>query len=71
MNKVPLLKFYANWKEYARLAGFIRNQLMVKQSPDLVVAFYRGEITIGTNMTIQLAKQENIPILEIDKEVRI
>ena len=35
---------YANWDEFGKAAGPIRNQAMLSQQPDLVVAFpgYRG-----------------------------
>ena len=49
----------ANWKQYGRRAGPIRNREMLELSPDLLVAFPGGR---GTADMISAAEQKGIPI---------
>ena len=52
----------AQWKKYGRRAGPIRNQNMLGQSPDLVVAFPGGR---GTADMIRRAKAAGVEVLEV------
>jgi len=51
----------ANWHEYGRAAGKIRNKLMIETQPDLVVAFWDGA-SRGTVDTITRAIRAKIPV---------
>ena len=54
--------FEANWKQYGRAAGPIRNSQMLeyaKQENPMVIAFWNGE-SHGTKDTINKAKKLNI-----------
>ena len=53
--------FYPNWSSQGRKAGFLRNQKMVEQKPDVVLAFQVQRST-GTQHTIDLAKAAGIPV---------
>lgn len=44
----------ADWQNYGRKAGYLRNVQMIAEEPDLVVAFFYGE-SRGTQMTVDLA----------------
>ena len=57
----------ANWKEYGRSAGPIRNALMADMGADLLVAFPGGA---GTANMIKVAKSAGIPVLEPTKDPR-
>lgn len=39
-KNIPVKPFPADWKKYGRSAGPIRNSEMLKENPDLVVAFH-------------------------------
>ena len=59
-------KFPANWKEYGKRAGYIRNAQMLNEGkPDLVVAFPGGK---GTQMMIKLAKAAGVKVVEVKDE---
>lgn len=50
----------AQWEEYGRSAGYIRNQKMVDSGADLCVAFPLGD-SFGTRNCIKIAKKAGIP----------
>jgi hypothetical protein len=54
----------ANWKKYGKRAGPIRNQHMLGQSPDLVLAFPGGR---GTADMVRRAKEAGVKVVEIDR----
>ena len=54
--------FHADWVGYGRRAGPIRNQEMVDEKPDVVIAFPGG---YGTQNCIQLAKKAGLNVVEI------
>jgi len=56
-NNIPIKIFYPNWDLYGKKAGFIRNELIVKNS-DIIIAFWDGK-SKGTNHSINLAKKYN------------
>lgn len=47
----------ANWKRYGRAAGPIRNRAMLKESPDLLVAFPGNS---GTRDMVEAAKEAGL-----------
>lgn len=53
----------AEWKEYGRAAGPIRNRLMLDQKPDLVIAFHDDiEHSRGTKDCVTEARKRGIPV---------
>lgn len=52
----------ADWATHGKSAGFIRNQQMINENPDLVIAFWDGK-SKGTKHTLGLAKQKKIRTL--------
>lgn len=66
-NSIPYKVFNADWTKYGKSAGPIRNKCMIdyiKKDTSVVIAFTSNK-TIGTRNTIQLARKENIPVIEI------
>lgn len=62
MNNVQTIDFPANWDEYGKKAGYIRNKQMLDEGePELVVAFKGGK---GTAMMIDIAKKADVPVRE-------
>ena len=63
-----VLKFPANWNQYGRAAGPIRNREMLDQHPDLVLAFH-GNISAskGTRDTVEEAKRRGIPVVLVEQ----
>lgn len=53
----------ANWKDYGKRAGFVRNYTIVK-SADRVVAFWDGE-SRGTAHSIRIAREMGKDVLVI------
>ncbi len=52
INRLPHKAFPADWDEYKKRAGYLRNQQMLDEGkPDLVVAFPDGK---GTQMMIDI-----------------
>lgn len=51
----------AEWSKFGRAAGPIRNQQMLDQKPDLVIAFTVGQ-TPGTQDMIRRAEAANVPV---------
>lgn len=56
------VEFPAEWDKNGKAAGFIRNQQMINEKPDYVVAFWDGK-SKGTQDTINRAKKAKIPTL--------
>lgn len=52
----------AQWKKYGKRAGPLRNQAMLGQSPDLVVAFKGGR---GTADMVKRAEAAGVNILHV------
>ena len=66
-NGFVIHRFPAEWKKYGRAAGPIRNQQMInfiKDKSSVVIAFLSKD-TVGTRRTVQLAKKNNIEVVEI------
>ncbi len=53
--------FPANWDEYGKRAGIIRNLDMLDQHPDLVIAFWDGK-SRGTKHAIDEAEERGIRV---------
>lgn len=63
MRNVPVERFPADWNEYGKAAGAIRNQQMLAEGrPDLVVAFPGGN---GTLDMIRRSKRAGVNVLQI------
>lgn len=58
-------EFKADWKQYGKGAGPIRNAQMLDEIPDLVIAFPRGK-SPGTRNCIKQAQERNIPVEVIE-----
>ena len=57
----PVREFPADWNRHGRSAGFIRNNEMLNEDPDLVIAFWDGQ-SRGTAHTIREAEKRGIPV---------
>ena len=54
--------YRANWRQYGRAAGYMRNkQMLMEGKPDLVLAFWDGK-SAGTKMMIELAKKAGVEV---------
>lgn len=54
----------ADWKQYGKRAGYIRNQQMLKEgNPDGVLAFPGGK---GTKMMVKLAKSAKVSVIDFN-----
>ena len=58
-HKLTKILFPANWKEYPRIAGFLRNNDMLSIATHLI-AFWNGESS-GTKHMIEIAQEKGIP----------
>lgn len=59
-------RYPADWKQFGKSAGFIRNKQMVDSGVHICLAF-RYNKSSGTTNTIELAKKANVPVILIDK----
>lgn len=63
-NSIPIEVYHANWEQYGKAAGAIRNtQMLLDGEPDLVIAFPGGK---GTANMIKVAKAAGVETREID-----
>lgn len=61
---IPVQEFPANWNKYGKAAGPIRNLEMLKENPDLVLAFHSNiSVSKGTAHTVREAKKLDIPVV--------
>jgi hypothetical protein len=58
------MKFEADWKTHGKKAGPLRNQAMIDEAPDQVLAFVDKplEKSIGTRSTVRMAERAGIPV---------
>ena len=56
----------ADWYEYGKAAGFIRNQEMVDAGADVCLAFPLGE-SRGTRHCMKAAKKAGIPVINFEE----
>lgn len=61
-NKIAVHPVPAQWKKYGKRAGPIRNQHMLGQNPDLVVAFPGGR---GTADMVRRSKDAGVKVVEV------
>lgn len=66
VRKVPCVGFAANWNEYGKAAGAIRNQQMLDYGVDGVLAFPGGR---GTADMVRRAKAAGVVVMEIAAKV--
>ena len=59
---IKVFEFPAEWERYGRSAGYIRNSQMIKEKPDIVLAF-QVKNSKGTEHMISLAKKANIRVI--------
>ena len=60
---VRLHHYPADWNQYGRAAGPIRNSLMADMGPDIVLAFHRNILaSSGTRDMIGIARGRDIPV---------
>jgi len=60
---ISVKKFPANWNEYGRAAGPIRNRQMLDEGPDMVYAFHNNiDQSKGTKNMISIAKAKSISV---------
>ena len=57
-----VVEFPADWKRYGKSAGYRRNEQMLDQAPEIVLAFFAGEFTAGTMHTVRLAQKRGIEV---------
>jgi hypothetical protein len=64
INWTRLETYKADWEQYGRSAGYIRNKQMLEEGkPDLVVAFPGG---VGTAMMVKIAREAGVEVIEVD-----
>jgi predicted Rossmann fold nucleotide-binding protein DprA/Smf involved in DNA uptake len=74
-NEIPFQEFIAEWEQYGKSAGFIRNEKIVNNI-DMLVAFpVKGIENKGTMHSIRLAQKQNKDVViceyEFDETERI
>jgi NADPH:quinone reductase-like Zn-dependent oxidoreductase len=60
---VEVIARAADWKKHGRAAGPIRNQEMLKENPQMVIAFPGGK---GTANMVAIAKKAGIEVMVIE-----
>lgn len=58
-NKIETVVFYPDWEKYGKSAGFLRNELIIKEA-DIVIVFWDGS-SKGTKLSIDLAIKYSKP----------
>lgn len=62
-TRIPFKVFHANWQQYGKSAGHIRNAKMLKEGqPDVVIAFPGGNGTANMMMQTVAAKIQLVRI---------
>lgn len=62
-HKIENKEFYADWPQWGRAAGPIRNKKMLEEiTPELVIAFPGG---LGTSSMKALARAIKVPVVEL------
>lgn len=59
-HEIPIRSFPADWKNYGKSAGMVRNQKMANYGNELI-AFWDGR-SAGTRNMIRLAKEKGMPV---------
>lgn len=63
---IPVREFPADWKTFGKLAGFIRNEEMLKLATHLIAI--RKNFSKGTSHMIRIAKEKGIEVFVKDIE---
>lgn len=59
---IPYECYYAQWRQYGKKAGYVRNmEMLIKGRPNLVLAFYDG-VSKGTKNMMLLATQSGVKV---------
>lgn len=61
---IPVEKFDADWRHYGIAAGHIRNDQMIKNNPDICVAFIHNN-SRGAISTVKKAEKAGIPVRRV------
>lgn len=65
-NHQEMTMYFADWEQYGKSAGYVRNrQMLVEGNPDVVIAFPGGK---GTKNMIDIARKAGVKVIEV-KEV--
>lgn len=70
LHRIPILEFKANWEEYGRAAGPIRNRQMIREGhPNLVIAFPKTTLaqSRGTRNMVEQAKRAGITVFVVER----
>lgn len=70
-NQVPVKTFNANWGEYGRAAGMIRNRQMLDEGhPDIVYAFTSKPLSEskGTAGMVKMARQAKVRTVVVGQD---
>ena len=63
-----VLVFKAEWDRYNKAAGPFRNQKMLDQNPDLVLAFHPNiNISKGTRHMVKIAREKGVRVEVFEK----
>lgn len=62
---INVIAIPAEWDQYGKSAGYIRNVQMADLKPDLVIAFSGGK---GTAMMIDIAEKRGIKVLKCKRD---
>lgn len=66
--RFKVLRYPANWAKFGKAAGPLRNQLMLDQNPDLVLAFHEDIANSkGTGDMVRRAKLKGVRVEVFDK----
>jgi hypothetical protein len=63
LNNVPVEEYKADWDQYGKAAGPIRNKQMLDTGIDVVIAFPRGRAT-GTKHMMKIARETGVEVIE-------
>ena len=61
VNSLPVYEYPADWKQYGKSAGFIRNAEMADNA-EALIALWDG-FSKGTKNMIEIARRKKLPIL--------
>lgn len=68
---MSLMVFPADWNQYGKAAGPIRNNQMLDENPDLVIAFHNNiSASRGTRHCVTEARKRRIPVQLISERQR-
>lgn len=67
--KIKFQTFEADWEQFGRRAGMIRNRRMLEENPDLVIAFPLPR-SIGTYGMMEIAEKAGVRVIDWPLEAR-